>query len=178
MLRSGVAVVVGLVWRVAYLFVRKWRLHPIMDTVDRKELTRNWITVKISQLLPPSKEKNELLRGIGVKIGKDVFISPDVLIDPLYPWMITIEDGVFIGWGARIFSHMITPEGLTAERVFIGKNAFIGGFTTVRPGVVIGEGAYIGSDSLVTKDVPNGVKAYGIPARVEGMEVKDVFEVF
>lgn len=160
-----------------YWEVRKWKFHPILEKEDRKRLTRNWITVKISQLLPPSEEKNELLRSIGVKIGKDVFISPDVILDPLYPWMITIDDGAFLGWGARIFAHIITPEGITAERVYIGKNAFIGGFTTVRPGVVVGDGAYIGSDSLVTKDIPNGAKAYGIPAKVHGIET-DISAIF
>ena len=173
---------IGLFVKVMSLFVypkvRKWKIHPILKHEDIKKLTRNWITVKVSQLLIPSEEKNELLRGIGVKIGKDVFISPDVLIDPVAPEMITIEDGVFIGWGARIFSHIITPEGMTRCRVVVGKDAFIGGYTTIRPCVVVGDGAYIGSDSLVTKDIPNGAKAYGIPAKVEGVEIgiRDMFD--
>ncbi len=164
---------------VGYFAVKKWKFDWRLK-VDKRKLVNAWITVKVCSLLPPSEEKNELLREAGFKIGKGVFISPDVVLDPVYPWMVVIGDGAFLGWGVRVFSHIITPDGLTAERVVIGENAFIGGFTTIRPGVVVGSGAYIGSDSLVNKSIPNGKKAYGIPAKVilDDMEVKPIESIF
>jgi acetyltransferase-like isoleucine patch superfamily enzyme len=36
----------------------------------------------------------------------------------------------------------------------------------VLPGVTIGKGSVIGAGSLVTKDIPAGVLAYGNPCRV------------
>lgn len=175
---AGLKFLIKIISFLSFLVIRRWKVHPYLEHEDIKNLTRNWITVKICQMLPPSEEKNELLRSIGVKIGKNVFISPDVVIDPLCPEMIRIEDDVFIGWGARLFTHIITPEGMTKGIIVIGKGAFIGGFTTIRPYVIIGDGAYIGSDSLVTKSIPNGSKAYGIPAKIKNSDVEELFIEF
>jgi len=134
------------------------------------KIGRNWIIVKITQILPPGRIKNALLRHIGVRIGKRVFISPDVIIDPIRPELIQIDSNVLIGWGARLFTHMITEwngkEKCNAAHIHIKKNAFVGGYTTIRPGVTVGEGAFVGSDSLVIHDVGDGEKVFGIPARV------------
>jgi acetyltransferase-like isoleucine patch superfamily enzyme len=46
--------------------------------------------------------------------------------------------------------------------------ARIGSGCTVLAGVRIGEHALIGAGSLVTRDIPAGVLAYGHPARVHG----------
>ena len=54
---------------------------------------------EILRKLPPCSLKNNLYRAMGVKIGKDVVISPDVVLDPVFPELITVEDGVILGWG-------------------------------------------------------------------------------
>lgn len=121
----------------------------------------------IAKFLPPSELKNTIYRMFGVKIGRGVWISPDVVIDPVFPERIHIGDGVFIGWGARLFSHMVDHNrNLHVGDIFIGDNAFIGGFTTIRPGVKVGGGAVVGSDSLVIRDVPPNCKAVGVPAKI------------
>jgi acetyltransferase-like isoleucine patch superfamily enzyme len=48
----------------------------------------------------------------------------------------------------------------------IGRNARIGAFSTILPGVTIGEGAIIGAGSLVADDIPPYTIAYGVPACV------------
>lgn len=50
--------------------------------------------------------------------------------------------------------------------VIIGKNVWIGDKATVLPGVTIGDGAIIGANSVVTKDIPANSIAVGIPAKV------------
>lgn len=93
-----------------------------------------------------------------------------MIIDPIRPDLISIEDDVFIGWGARLFTHMIIPDGenykCTVGSIRIYEGAFIGGYTTIRPNVSIGREAYIGSDSLVINNVPPRTKSYGVPARI------------
>jgi acetyltransferase-like isoleucine patch superfamily enzyme len=49
---------------------------------------------------------------------------------------------------------------------FIRVGAQVGVNVTILPYVTIGEGAIIGSGSVVTRDVPPGTVAYGNPARV------------
>ena len=54
---------------------------------------------------------------------------------------------------------------LTAN-VRVGQEVFIGSSVSVIPGVKIGDGSYIGAGSVVLRDVPNGAKVYGVPAKV------------
>ena len=49
--------------------------------------------------------------------------------------------------------------------VKIGKNCWLGAGVIVLPGVTIGDNTVIGAGSVVTKDIPSGVVAYGNPCR-------------
>jgi lipopolysaccharide O-acetyltransferase len=51
-------------------------------------------------------------------------------------------------------------------RVVIEDNVWLGEFVTVLPGVTIGRGCIIGSNSVVTKSIPAHSVAVGSPARV------------
>jgi maltose O-acetyltransferase len=48
----------------------------------------------------------------------------------------------------------------------IGSSVWIGGGAIILPGVTIGDNALIGAGSVVTRDVPAGVTAFGNPARL------------
>lgn len=50
--------------------------------------------------------------------------------------------------------------------VHIGKNVWIGAGVLIMPGVSIGENTIIGAGSVVTKDIPANVVAFGSPCRV------------
>ena len=49
---------------------------------------------------------------------------------------------------------------------FFKNNCRIGSHTTILPGVSIGKNSIIGAHSLVNKDIPDNVVAYGVPAKV------------
>lgn len=53
-----------------------------------------------------------------------------------------------------------------AENVIIGDNVWIGGSTTILPGVTIGDNCVIGGGSVVVHDIPANTVAVGNPARV------------
>ena len=50
--------------------------------------------------------------------------------------------------------------------IHIGKNCWLGAGVIVLPGVNIGDNSVIGAGSIVTKDIPNNVVAYGSPCKV------------
>jgi maltose O-acetyltransferase len=48
----------------------------------------------------------------------------------------------------------------------MGNNAWIGGNTVVLPGITIGNNVTIGAGSVVTKDLPDNVLAFGNPCKI------------
>jgi phosphonate metabolism protein (transferase hexapeptide repeat family) len=56
-------------------------------------------------------------------------------------------------------------ERRRAKRVIIGHDAWIGHGAVVMPGIRIGNGAVVGANAVVTKDVPSYSVVAGVPAR-------------
>jgi maltose O-acetyltransferase len=55
----------------------------------------------------------------------------------------------------------------SAEPITIGNNVWLGGGVIVCPGVTIGDDTVVGAGAVVTSDLPSGVVAFGVPARVQ-----------
>lgn len=78
--------------------------------------------------------------------------------------------------GTRFITHdgstWVFREQTGYERVIrygkitIQDNVFIGNNTIILPGVTIGRDSIIGAGSVVTKDIPPGSVAAGMPAKV------------
>ncbi len=75
---------------------------------------------------------------------------------------------VEIGDGANIGAGTVTCnfDGTTKHRTVIGAEAFIGSDTMLIAPVTVGEGARTSASAVVTRDVPPGMLAVGIPARI------------
>ena len=86
---------------------------------------------------------------------------------------VTIADRTQIGPGVQILTAdhprdaATRASGLEFGRpICIGRNVWVGGGAIILPGVTIGDNAVIGAGSVVTRDVPAGVTAFGNPARL------------
>ena len=77
---------------------------------------------------------------------------------------VVIEDGVQIGSHCSIYS-VSTIDGKKAK-IVLKKNCKIGSHSVVMPGVTVGENSVVGAFSFVTKDIPDNVVAFGIPAKI------------
>ncbi|MEW5759292.1 MAG: acyltransferase [Candidatus Thermoplasmatota archaeon] len=141
--------------------------------VPLRRLIKNYILMCIAANMPPGRFKNWLYRRMGAKIGKNVFIAPKVLIDPIFPENIEIGDDVFIGFYSDIWSHVITPHNgrleLRKGKIKINKGVFFGGYSMTTPisqgDVTIGEGAVIASHTFVDRDVKPNTVVVGSPCR-------------
>jgi acetyltransferase-like isoleucine patch superfamily enzyme len=54
------------------------------------------------------------------------------------------------------------------EPTRVARRASIGSNATLLPGITVGEGALVAAGAVVTRDVPAGAIAAGVPARILG----------
>jgi bifunctional UDP-N-acetylglucosamine pyrophosphorylase/glucosamine-1-phosphate N-acetyltransferase len=72
-----------------------------------------------------------------------------------------VGERVNIGAGTITLNY----DGYRKNRTVIGDDAFIGSDTLLRAPVTVGPGATTGAGAVVTRDVPEGMVAVGMPAR-------------
>lgn len=85
-----------------------------------------------------------------IHIGHNCLIGPDV--------------------GIYTAGHRLQPEGRTLDGyglpITIGNDVWIGGHSTILPGVTIGDGSVVSAGSVVIKDVPPQTLVGGNPANI------------
>ncbi|UZR96675.1 sugar O-acetyltransferase [Chondrinema litorale] len=94
-----------------------------------------------------------------ITIGKNGLIAPYVQVyTAIHP----------LKAADRIITEDKSSRYLTSTKpVSIGDNAWIGGNSVIFPGVTIGNNVTIGAGSVVTKDIPDNVLAFGNPCVVQ-----------
>jgi acetyltransferase-like isoleucine patch superfamily enzyme len=107
--------------------------------------------------------------GEFVEIGRGAVIGAHTNIQAFsfIPGGVTIGRHVFIGPRVTFLNDKYPPSNgkwKNSPRTIVADRAVIGGCTTILPGVVIGDGAFIGAGSLVTKNIGAGERWWGSPA--------------
>ena len=139
------------------------------------------------------EKRQALLKEMLAEVGEDCYIEPPLhanwgghhlhlgnLVYANYN-LTAVDDGeIFIGDCTMIGpnvtlatpNHPLAPE--LREKgyqynlpIHIGKNVWLGAGVIVVPGVTIGDNTVIGAGSVVTRDIPAGVLAFGVPCRVQ-----------
>ncbi|MGL4695964.1 sugar O-acetyltransferase [Enterococcus larvae] len=149
-------------------------LFQFNHTLPSKTEEKNEI---LHQLLGSFGENTYIEPPLHANWGKNTFIGKDVYVNSSLTLVddtkVEIHDYVMIGPNVTISTaaHPLSAE-LRIKRaqynlpVIIEKNVWIGASVVILPGVRIGENSVIGAGSVVTKDIPKNVVAYGSPCRV------------
>ena len=124
-----------------------------------------YLLIWLAERMPFSSHKIFFYKLAGVKIGKNVFISPGVVIDPIFPQLVELQDECVLGLYSMVLAHEYTPEESRIGKAVIGNGAVIGARATIRSGVTIGPDCTVGCNSFVNKDVPAGTMVGGVPAK-------------
>src|SRR5205823_7792847 len=97
----------------------------------------NRVLQHLARFLPGARTLRVALhRARGVRIGKDVWIGYDVILETSQPALITIEEGSSIGMRTTVIAHFKETHGVKIER-----GAFVGPGAIILPNVVIGCGS-------------------------------------
>jgi len=115
--------------------------------IEEGKLTKyNWLI----------QHKSNLKLGYKTDIGAFTYINAKKSI--------IMEDYVQIGSHYSIYS-ISTIDGKEGK-VILKKNCRIGSHSIIMPGVTIGENSIVGAFSFITKNIPDNVVAFGVPAKI------------
>lgn len=110
--------------------------------------------------------------GTQIALGDRVFVNYDCIMLDVAP----IELGADCQLASRVQllagTHPVDPAARRpgwpyGAPIALGENVWLGGGVIVCPGVTIGAHTVVGAGSIVTRDLPSGVVAVGVPARVQ-----------
>jgi maltose O-acetyltransferase len=109
--------------------------------------------------------------GYNISIGVNFYSNYNLTI--LDCAKVTIGNNVFIAPNVSLFTagHPIHFEPRNQEfehalPITIGNNVWIGGNVVINPGITIGDNSVIGAGSIVTRNIPDNVIAFGNPCRI------------
>lgn len=130
-------------------------------------ILRNYAVVELMKYFPSLSWKNVILRRVlGMKIGRNVTITPGTDLDFFFPELIEIGENTIIGLNAMIITHEFFHDHYRTGPVRIGANVIVGARTIVLAGVSIAEGATISAGSFVNRSVPEGTLVRGNPIAI------------
>jgi maltose O-acetyltransferase len=108
--------------------------------------------------------------GTSVSIGARTFFNYDCLMLDVAPVTVGADCQVasrvqFITATHPIDPHVRRIGWETAKPITVGDNVWLSSGVILCPGVTIGDDTVVGAGAVVTRDLPAGVVAMGVPAR-------------
>ncbi|MEL6985493.1 MAG: acyltransferase [Actinomycetota bacterium] len=96
---------------------------------------------------------SSIVGHLEIRIGADVYFGPNVYVTDQ-------------NHGTDRLDVPIGRQSEPEQPVSIGSGSWLGTNAVVLPGVTIGRQVAVGAGSVVTSDLPDGVIAAGVPARI------------
>ncbi len=129
---------------------------------------KNRVMQILARFLPGAESLRVFLHRVrGVKIGKNVWIGYDVIIETSSPHLVSIGNNVSLGLRTAIIAHFKGTESVTIE-----EDAFIGPGVIILPNVTIGKGSVVSAGSVVNSSVAPMTLVQGNPAQCQSPNVE------
>ena len=163
-------------WRNLYYRTLGVKLHGYC-WMRQIEIPRNFTEIEIEASCAFDRGVVLLCSGVPmphvkIRIGASTYINRRTFLDAAES--IVIGQDCAIGPDCYITDHdhgqdlMLPPlaQPVISKPTRIGDRVWLGAKVTVLKGVTIGDNTTVGAGSVVTQDLPAGVIAAGVPARV------------
>jgi acetyltransferase-like isoleucine patch superfamily enzyme len=146
-----------------------------MNNAKIKKIKKKMLKL-IAKHLPGCGLRISLLRVCGYVIGKSVYIGEDIIIiDDLEDTHFNLSIGDRASISPRVTfvlhtqpneSRIVPYVNSRKGSVTVDSDAWIGTGAVILPDVTIGEGAVVGANSVVTKNVAPYTVVGGVPAKL------------
>jgi acetyltransferase-like isoleucine patch superfamily enzyme len=153
------------------------RIHPLAD-VQSENIGSDTYIWQFTVVLKDAVIGKNCNINCNCFIENDVYIGNNVTLKSgVQVWDgIKIEDNVFIGPNVTFTNDLIPRSKIYPKefkKTLLRKGSSVGANSTIVAGVEIGEMAFIGAGSVVTKNIPPYTLWYGNPARHRGYITDD-----
>jgi len=153
---------------------KKYFVHPtsiVDEPMDIGEGTKIW---HFTHVMSRAKIGENCIIGQNVFIGSGAILGDNIKVQnnvSIFDGVI-LEDDVFCG-PSMVFTNVFNPRSFISRKkefrkTLVKKGGTLGANVTIVCGNTIGQYAFIGAGSVVTKDVPDYALVYGNPGRVKG----------
>ena len=141
-----------------------WNMY---NYIGKYKMFKQTVLIEITRYVPIIRAKLWVYRHLlKMEIGNHTAFAFKVVPDLLHPEYITIGKNCIIGYNTTILTHEFLVDEFRTGYVHIGNNTMIGANVTILPGVKIGSNVKIGAGSIVSKNIPDNVVAFGNPIQI------------
>jgi UDP-2-acetamido-3-amino-2,3-dideoxy-glucuronate N-acetyltransferase len=141
------------------------------EGVEVGQGTKIW---HFTHIMPGARIGENCIIGQNVFIGSGVILGNNIKVQNNVSIFdgVTLEDDVFCG-PSMVFTNVFNPRSFISRKkefrkTLVRKGATLGAHVTIICGNAIGQYAFIGAGSVVTKDVPDYALVYGNPGKIKG----------
>ena len=149
-------------------------VHPTVMVDEGAEIGAGTKIWHFTHIMAGARIGENCILGQNVFVGSGAILGDNIKVQnnvSIYDGTV-LEDDVFCG-PSMVFTNVFNPRSFISRKkefrkTLVRKGATIGANVTVICGNTIGQYAFIGAGSVVTKDVPDHALVYGNPGKVKG----------
>lgn len=153
---------------------KKYFVHPTAVVDEPAEIGEGTQIWHFSHIMSGARIGQNCIIGQNVFVGKGAVIGNNVKLQNNVSVFdaVCLEDGVFCG-PSMVFTNVFNPRSFISRKkefrkTVVKKGATIGANATIVCGYTIGQYAFIGAGTVVTRDLPDYALVYGNPGKVRG----------
>ena len=153
---------------------KEYFIHPtavVDEPVEMGKGTKIW---HFTHIMSGARIGENCIIGQNVFIGSGAVLGNNIKVQnnvSIYDGVI-LEDHVFCG-PSMVFTNVFNPRSFISRKkefrnTLVKRGATVGANVTIVCGNTIGQYAFVGAGSVVTRDVPDYGLVYGNPGKVKG----------
>ncbi len=134
--------------------------------------------LKVLSKMPPMHFKTWLFNRMGYNFERDVCLPGYIDMDPYFPKLIELDEGVLVGGLTKIRPWKLEKGKLSLSRIYVGPRVLLAGWSTLLPGAFINKGTITGMKCLIDDNIPENSFVIGHNRVLKTWDKKELNKYF